>query len=200
MQIFLSNELGEGKLNDSNDNVTMPNKYRIKSLKQSIHYVFPNLENGKFPTSHCLLSTTNEIVQSINDQVMDKFDSFEKFSYSVDTNVTDGDATIYPQELLNNLNISGFPPHKLRLKIGCVYVLIRNINPSVGLMNGTRLILRNFKKNMLYCKIITPPFVGEHCFLPRITMICEDEMRPYDFKRHQFPILPAAAPQPCLYI
>ncbi|GJY59729.1 DNA helicase [Tanacetum coccineum] len=48
---------------------------------------------------------------------------------------------LYPAEYLNSLNFAGFPPHRLELKVGAPIILLRNLNISGGLCNGTRLIV-----------------------------------------------------------
>nr|GEW19048.1 ATP-dependent DNA helicase PIF1-like [Tanacetum cinerariifolium] len=47
---------------------------------------------------------------------------------------------LYPVEFLDSLNFPGMPPHSLCLKKELPIMLIRNVNPSKGLCNGTRLI------------------------------------------------------------
>ena len=44
--------------------------------------------------------------------------------------------------------------HILRLKINCPVILIRNLDPSNGLCNGTRLIIKAFQDNAIDAKII----------------------------------------------
>ncbi|GFS57829.1 hypothetical protein TNCV_2909211 [Trichonephila clavipes] len=51
---------------------------------------------------------------------------------SIDT-IVDGNETV---KLLNSLDILGMPPHNLRLKIGSLVILLRNLNPP-KLCNGT---------------------------------------------------------------
>ena len=41
--------------------------------------------------------------------------------------------------------MGGLPPHSLDLKIGAPIMLLRNINPSAGLANGTRLVVHNMQ-------------------------------------------------------
>jgi ATP-dependent DNA helicase PIF1 len=53
-------------------------------------------------------------------------------------------ANTYPSELLNTLEVSGMPSHKLSFKISAPVMLLHNLDPSVGLCNGTRLIVQRF--------------------------------------------------------
>ncbi|GFR02418.1 ATP-dependent DNA helicase [Trichonephila clavata] len=45
----------------------------------------------------------------------------------------------FPVEFLNKQQPSGLPQHELRLRVGCLIMLLRNIDPRNGLLNGTRL-------------------------------------------------------------
>ena len=86
--------------------------------------------------------------------------SMEKEYYSAVTisNCTDtcNDAHIlYPVEYLNTLNANNFPCHKLKLKVGVPIMLLRNLNQSLGLCNGTRLIITNLGHNVIEALIIT---------------------------------------------
>jgi hypothetical protein len=47
----------------------------------------------------------------------------------------------YHEEFLNTLTPNDLPPYVLKLKIGCLVILLRNIDPANGLCNGTRLII-----------------------------------------------------------
>uniref|UniRef100_A0A0A9D642 DNA helicase Pif1-like 2B domain-containing protein n=1 Tax=Arundo donax TaxID=35708 RepID=A0A0A9D642_ARUDO len=49
--------------------------------------------------------------------------------------------SLYPTEFLNTIHVSGLPNHHLQLKVGVPIVLLRNLDPSKGLCNGTRLIV-----------------------------------------------------------
>ena len=46
-----------------------------------------------------------------------------------------------PPELLHSLKISRLPNHCLNLKVGAPVILLRNLNQSIGLCNGTRLVV-----------------------------------------------------------
>ena len=49
--------------------------------------------------------------------------------------------------------MSGLPPHKLELKIGQPIMMLRNLNPNVGLCNGTRLIIKNIYHRLIEATI-----------------------------------------------
>ncbi len=50
--------------------------------------------------------------------------------------------SLYPVEFLNTLQFNGIANHKLELKVGVLILLLRNFNQSIGLCNGTRLIVK----------------------------------------------------------
>lgn len=85
------------------------------------------------------------------------------------------------------------PPHKLILKIGQPVMLLRNVSPSEGLCNGTRLICRKFNAKLLECEIAIGEHAGKIVFIPRMPLIPTDNSLPFELKRLQFPIRPAFA-------
>ena len=52
-------------------------------------------------------------------------------------------------EFLNKITLSGLPPHLLTVKVGCVMMLLRNLNPKNGLCNGTRIIIVSMTKRLI---------------------------------------------------
>ena len=68
-------------------------------------------------------------------------------------------------------------------------MLLRNLDPSSGLCNGTRMICRGFSQNVLHAEISTGHSATKHVFLPRIQLSPpENEGYPFKFIRKQFPI------------
>ncbi|KAI3509551.1 hypothetical protein L1887_24917 [Cichorium endivia] len=165
---------------------------QAKSKDELINAVFPSLEiNGDssdYIISRAILSTKNEHVDEINDKLIDRFHGEEKVYYSFDE-AEDDKNNFYPMEFLKTLNVSGLPPHYLRLKIGCPIILLRNIDPSNGLCNGTRLICKGFQLNVIDAEIAAGLHAGKRVFLPRIPLCpSADDMSPFKLKRKQFPI------------
>ncbi|XP_024984020.1 uncharacterized protein LOC112519933 [Cynara cardunculus var. scolymus] len=163
-----------------------------KSKHDLIDAIFPSLQiNGadsNYIISRAILSTKKENVDEINDQLTDRFCGDEKVYYIFDE-AEDDINTFYPMEFLNSLTVSGLPPHYLWLKIGCPIILLRNIDSSNGLCNGTRLICRGFQQNIIDAEIAVGQHAGKIVFLPRIPLCqSEDNMFPFKVKRKQFPV------------
>ncbi|KAM0012161.1 putative DNA helicase [Helianthus debilis subsp. tardiflorus] len=174
------------------DDMTIPCAVRENSIKELINAIFPliqnNVDSSDYIISRAILFTRNESVDEINDQMIDIFQGEEKVYYSFDE-VEDGHHNLFPIEFLSSLTVSGLPPHKLRLKIGCPIILLRNSDPSHGLCNGTRLICKGFQHNVIDAEIVVGQHMGKRVFLPRIPLcLSEDDMFPFKLKRKQFPI------------
>lgn len=67
-------------------------------------------------------------------------------------------------------------------------MLLRNINPKLGLTNGTRLILLDVMPRVLHARILTGNHSGTDVLLPRITLQPSDTKFPFVLRRRQFPV------------
>ena len=88
----------------------------------------------------------------INTLLITKFPGKEIVYHSFDK-TKDPNQQSEHEDFINTLTPNGFPPHVLILKPNCPVILLRNIDPSKGLCNGTRLICRRFEKNVIDCEI-----------------------------------------------
>ena len=109
---------------------------------------------------------------------------------SVDTVLDENDAVYYPVEYINTLESSGLPHHRLILKKNAVVILLRNLDISSGLCNGTRLlILEVINKQLLKCVIITGETKGTIVLIPKIIMTPSNpEHFGFEWSRLQFPV------------
>ena len=96
---------------------------------------------------------------------------------SVSTSSTDAKNAdlLYRVEFVNQLEFNGVPSHKLSLQVGTPIMLLRNLNPSAGLCNGTRLLVMQLAEKVIEARMITGSNVGSHVFIPRITFPVNDE-------------------------
>jgi len=101
--------------------------------------------------------------------------------------------SLYPVEFLNTLRFDGIANHELQLKVGVLILLLRNLNQSIGLCNGTRLIVKRLGERVIEAEIITGNNVGKCVFIPRIIMSPFRTDWPFVLRRRQFPIRVAFA-------
>jgi len=78
--------------------------------------------------------------------------------------------SLYLVEFLNTLQFSGIANHKLELKVGVLILLLWNLNQSIGLCNGMRLIIKRLGERVIEMEIITWNNVGKRVFIPHIIM------------------------------
>lgn len=95
---------------------------------------------------------------------------------------------LYPVEFLNSLNGNNFPQHDLTLKKGVPVMLLRNLNQSDGLCNGTRLIITRLGDKVIEAKIITGSHKGNTVSIPRICLTLKNTKLPFILERRQFPL------------
>ncbi|GBM41297.1 hypothetical protein AVEN_202889-1 [Araneus ventricosus] len=123
----------------------------------------------------------------INNKVLEFMPGNETVFKAVDMIMSEDpqDQLTFPEEFLNSLIPSGLPPYELKLKIGCIIMLLRNSAPSKGICNGRRLIVTKLKQNINQAKSID----GTQTFLiSRIPLIPSQTNMPFKLKRMQFNI------------
>ena len=142
--------------------------------------------------SRAILYPTNEDVDMINDKVLQTFPAGETQTYLSADSISDpGQTYLCPTEFLNSLTPAGLPPHKLCLRVSTPIILLRNLDPRNGLLNGTRLRIISLGSRLIEAKIMTGKKTGKYVFIPRITLTPSVSGLPFDLRRHQFPIRPA---------
>ncbi|CAN1749941.1 ATP-dependent DNA helicase PIF1, partial [Linum perenne] len=101
-----------------------------------------------------IITPTNKVVTTINDYVLGELPGTTKIYLSADTLTTTGPNQTsleiqYPTEFLNGLSFNSLPEHQLSFKPYCIVMLLRNLNPSAGLCNGTRILLTHLATNVV---------------------------------------------------
>jgi ATP-dependent DNA helicase PIF1 len=144
-----------------------------------------------------ILAPKNTNVDEVNNAILESlFEELHTY-LSVDSlALTEGASVVagvsmdslYPVEFLNISQFSGIANHKLELKVGVPIHLLRNLNQSIGLCNGTRLIVNRLGQYVVEAKIITGNNVGKPVFIPRIIMSPSGTDWPFVFHCRQFPI------------
>lgn len=202
-------DIGDGKVNTptnatmamAEDEICIPkefcNLHGINSVDEMIESTFPDfLNNFKDPdylSERAILSPTNATVGHVNSVVVEKIPG-EMFSYfSVDT-AEDFPGTqrdqlqSFPPEYLNSINIPGLALHELKLKVGVVVMLMRNLNQTLGLCNGTRMVVTKCLKHCVECEVISRNFKGTRHFIPRMELSPTETRLPFKLCRKQMPL------------
>lgn len=185
-------DIGDGKLTtDTSGLVALPDDFCtfVDSQVSLIDQIFPNIaENHKnlsWLSERAILAAKNIDVHAINSIIQSRITGDLRTYKSVDQMCDEQDAVNYPTEFLNSLDVPGFPPHKLELKVGSVIIMLRNLNQP-RLCNGTRLAIIDLSPRLIEATILKGKYRGENVFIPRIPMIPND--LPFTFKRLQFPV------------
>ena len=133
-------------------------------------------------------------VDEINNIITDSFPGMPKVLCSSDDLSNPDDLQRYNTEYLNTLSPSGLPVHRLFLKEGMPLMLMRNLNPKMGLCNGTRFIFEKVhKKHLLECTIVGGEYNNRRVLIPRITLRPKPREFPFEWSRRQFPVRVAFA-------
>jgi ATP-dependent DNA helicase PIF1 len=197
-------DIGDGKVGIIEDGeciVDIPPDLLIQSSSDPIgdivEAIYPNLlQNMLIPNffqDRAILAPTLEVVEKINDYVLALMPGEPKEYLSCDSiQKCDDDVGVdyrwITTEFLNEIKCSGMPNHKLIHKVGALIMLLRNIDVSSGLCNGTSLIVNYVGTNVIGAQIATGTNIGEVVYIHRQNLIPSDANVSISFRRRQFPL------------
>ena len=183
---------------DDVGNVTLPAHMHCgNTVKDLINATYPDIGVGnkddQYFLDRTILSCKNDSVHDLNNEILSMFPGPSRLYTSADSVVLEDGAQDgfqpLPVEFLNSITTSGLPLAHLKLKEGCPLMLLRNLDPSIGLCNGTRMRLIRMKCHVLECCILGCRFKGNKVFIPRISLEPSDQELPgFKLRRHQFPV------------
>ena len=183
-----------------NTSIGLPNYiHTTTSLSSLISQLYPeelladaiNRPQVLFKTA--ILATRNITVDDLNQEVLDSMPGNSLHIVSMDEAETDDNNDEIFQitpEYLQTINPNNFPPARLSLKVGCIVMLLRNLNPKAGLCNGTRLIIKEIGSYVLRVLVLKDDSDGieQIELIPRITLSTMEDEYPFVLKRTQFPV------------
>nr|XP_009766356.1 PREDICTED: ATP-dependent DNA helicase PIF1-like [Nicotiana sylvestris] len=148
----------------------------------------------KYLQEKAILAPTLQMVESVNDYMVSLNNSQDKSYLSSDTICMSDHAFtslehIHTPEFLNSIKFSGIPNHSITLKVGVPVMLLRNIDQSSGLCNGTRLIIKKLGNRVIEARVLSGKMAGDKVFIPRMTLTPSDARIPFKFQRRQFPVI-----------
>ena len=173
-------------------------KAEKESMQKLAEFVYPNLKTNflkpGWMDGRTILAPTNKQVDTINNLISDSFPGQAVVLTSSDELTNPNDLQRYNTEYLNILSPSGMPIHRLYLIPGMPLMLLRNLNPKLGLCNGTKLIFNKVHKHyLLECTIAEGEFNKRTVLIPRISTKPKDREFPFEWSRRQFPVRVAFA-------
>ncbi|XP_057418533.1 uncharacterized protein LOC130712729 [Lotus japonicus] len=153
-----------------------------------------NIGSTQYFQDKAILVPTLDVVDSINKYMLSLFPSNETTYLSSDSiwsvNEKIGiEADWVTTEFLNDIKCSGIHDHKLVLKNDAPVMLMRNLDLSTGLCNGTRLIVKHLEPNVIGGIVISGTHTGTKVFIGRMNLMPTDESMPIKFQRRQFSLL-----------
>jgi len=205
-------EMGDGKLKtDSTGAIKIPERFLLPSndpqglLKRvygdsprtlpvsgscsSDEYRTLREENIKYYSDKAILCPKNVDVDKLNEEILKTLPGEGQVYLSADAVLIGDEQGLYvTTEFLNGINLSGLPPHQLTVKVGCVMMLLRNLNPKQGLCNGTRLLITSMTQRLIRAVILTGSHQMKKCIIPRVTLYPSNNPYPFKFGRRQFPL------------
>ncbi|KIH68130.1 hypothetical protein ANCDUO_01536 [Ancylostoma duodenale] len=138
-----------------------------------------------------LLTVRNCDTNELNELVLKKSPGDVIDLVGVDTPVREQDGVnampCDDEEFLHQFTPANMPKYKLTLKKGAVIMLLRNIDVSAELCNGTRLEVLSImcENRLLLCRNLLN---GKTTFITRMSLDYKDEASGIAFRRFQFPV------------
>ncbi|CAN1298315.1 ATP-dependent DNA helicase pif1 [Linum perenne] len=169
----------------------------IDPIQDIVRATYPDLlQNYKdvaYLADIAVLAPHHDMVHKVNAHMLSRIPGEETTYLSSDyidnekgkQSVTDPE---FPVEMLNSLQVPGFPDHEIKLKVGVPIILLRNIDQSAGLCNGTRMVVKLLGQWFIEAQIISGSNLGESVFLPRMTLTTEYSSLNIVLSRRQYPI------------
>ena len=197
-------EESSGEVSDSAEKlISLPAKFlsTAKTVTQFCSEIYPNLKNKvkrglrsddndwhDWLMERAIICPTNKDVNHINNTMIEDFPGDVHVYKSHDKLVNDDNAHEFPVEYLNTIEVNGCPPHLLKLKVGAPIMLMRNLDPTRGHVNGTRYIVKALHPRVIHAVIAVGPYKGNELMIPRIPFHPEDRTLPIEMERRQFPV------------
>ncbi|CAH9137148.1 unnamed protein product [Cuscuta epithymum] len=198
-------KIGDGDLGDCDDGESMvdiPEEFIAPMTDDPIEAIvkitYPNFEmhcnDVSYLNSRAILAPTIDERDMINDYMLGLTPGEVKTYLSSDSaSSSDSDSAllqeIHSPKFLNTIKCSGVPSHELKLKVGAPVMLMRNIDHSSGLCNGTRLIVTKLGTHILEAQMMSGTNAGKRFLIPKLSLTPSDLKLPFTFQRRQFPLM-----------
>ena len=181
-------------------------KSKAKSISEFCYETFPGLKNKvgtgmanrqfdaewvDWLMSRAVICPTNEDAEEVNTFLLNELPGQPWVYRSSDKVLCEEDQLKYPIEYLNSIQLSSMPPHLMVLKAGAPIMLMRNLDPKNGHVNGARYVIKSMTSRVILAQLATGDHKGKDLLIPRIYF--EPKGSPFQMQRKQFPVKPCFA-------
>jgi hypothetical protein len=139
----LLEDVGMGRI----DRVQVPVAAARQDLDEVIRHVWP--DPSDVTVQKAVLTLTLECAAAVNSRIIGALPGLTVHAASIDEFVDCKEPDVYPEEFVRGLTMSGVAPGNLLLKVGALYIIMRNIDHRNGVVNGAQIL----------CTALTPRHV-----------------------------------------
>ena len=185
---------------NTNSQIRFPDHMQVDNSESLTTSIYPGIDSIPPPPpdyflNQMILAPRNADVGDINQKILECMSGDIHHYVSADEIIREAGADPLhddpiPNEFLRSVHSSSLPPGELNLKIGCPVILLRNLAPSRGLCNGTRMVVTQMRDRVLEVRLIGGEHDGEVALIPRVSLIPSASSADvtFRFRRRQFPV------------
>jgi PIF1-like helicase len=150
--------------------------------------------------ARAILAPTHNQVDEYNDSILRSVDGAERTYLAADSlKEADDSGLSYASAILDYVarqTPPGLPSHKLLIKMGAIYRLLRNISTNRGLVENARVVVTGIGTRLITVRIVRdhntllPEDAEDEILIPRMTFT-HTLHSGHTLCRHQFPLMPA---------
>ena len=183
----LLDDVGMGKLSS-----VQPVAASLRTtVEDVIAAVWPDAASSS-TAQKAIITLRLEDAAEVNHHIISSLPNATMHAYSYDSFVDCKEPDLYPEEFIRSLRISGTPDGHLELKVGARYIIMRNLDQKMGIVNGAQIICTALTTRHVTGTILYGSFSGRTVVLPRTTAIINSQQShlPFTVIRRQFPLIP----------
>ncbi|KIJ55967.1 hypothetical protein M422DRAFT_151019, partial [Sphaerobolus stellatus SS14] len=184
--------------------IPLPCLQKVFDVQGAIDFIYPLhvLMEPSACSRRSILAPTNKQVDTYNDTVLDLFEGEERVFYAggslkeaEETNLIPSGAAL---DYVTRHPPPGLASYALRVKVGGIYRLMRNLSNDKGLVKNTRCVVTAIGHRVISVRLLKHNVDGhqyeeQDILIPRITFQTILSSSRYTLIRKQFPLAPAYA-------
>lgn len=148
--------------------IPVSQRFQQTTTKAALRWIYPQIfdetitdpvDRARQMATRAICANTNERVNYWNDQVQKRLPRAESRTYFSENKLCDAShehdraTELMTQELMHYCDKGDIPAHELKLKVGDLCILMRNIDKTEGLTNNQRIIVRGFRNRAVVISI-----------------------------------------------